>query len=72
MDAAKPVADELPAAPAAESNSARQKRIDHEAALLAEARASAAAGRTVSEDQVDAWIDSLDSDKPLPMPRSGH
>lgn len=53
-----------------ETATARQSRIAHEAELIAQARASAAAGRTVSEEQVDAWIDSLNTDHEHPPPRS--
>lgn len=42
-----------------------------EAERLARARASAAAGRTVPEAEVDAWIDSLGTNRELPPPRSG-
>jgi predicted transcriptional regulator len=45
-------------------------RLSHEAKLIAEARASAASGRIVSEAQVDAWVDSLGTDQELPPPRS--
>ncbi len=50
---------------------ARQNQIAREAELIARARASAAAGQTVSEEQVDAWIDSLGTDHELPAPRAG-
>jgi predicted transcriptional regulator len=50
---------------------ARQRHIAREAELIAQARASAAAARTVSEEQVDAWIDSLGTDHELPPPSSG-
>jgi predicted transcriptional regulator len=53
-----------------ESVDARQKRIAREAALIAQARKSAASGQTVSEERVDAWIDSLGTAHPLPPPRS--
>ena len=36
-----------------------QHRLTQEAELIAQARASVAAGRLVSEEEVDAWIDSL-------------
>jgi predicted transcriptional regulator len=49
----------------------RQCRIAREAEMIAEARASAAAGRMVSSEEVDAWIDSLDTNHELPAPRSG-
>jgi predicted transcriptional regulator len=39
--------------------------------MIVKARASAAAGRLVSSQEVDAWIDSLDTDHELPAPRSG-
>jgi len=42
-----------------------------EAKLLARARASALAGHVVSEAAVDAWIDSLGTDREVPAPRSG-
>lgn len=71
MDSTKLDPDDPVPTPLRESASARHKRISHEAALLGQARASAAAGRTVSEEQVDAWVDSLESDTPLPTPRSG-
>jgi len=29
------------------------------------------AGRVVDDEQVRAWIESLDTDNPLPMPQSG-
>jgi predicted transcriptional regulator len=54
-----------------ETEADRQRRIAREAEMIAEARASAAAGRVVSSEEVDAWIDSLDTDHELPAPRSG-
>jgi predicted transcriptional regulator len=54
-----------------EDDAARQRRIAGEAERIAEADASVAAGRTVSEEEVDAWIDSLGTDHELPAPRSG-
>ncbi len=56
--------------PHREDTTERQRRVAREAELLAKARTSAAAGRTVSEAQVDAWIDSLGTDHELPLPRS--
>ncbi|MEO8927009.1 MAG: hypothetical protein ABI306_07580 [Caulobacteraceae bacterium] len=38
--------------------------------MIAQARASGQAGRTVSEARVDAWIDSLGADDERPPPRS--
>ena len=57
--------------PAQETAAERKRRIAWEAERIAEARASVAAGRVVASDRVDAWIDSLDTDHPLPAPRSG-
>jgi predicted transcriptional regulator len=65
MDDIKPVPDDN-----TESKAAKRRRLALEAAMIAEARASAAAGRVVASEAVDAWIDSLDTDRELPPPRS--
>jgi hypothetical protein len=70
MDSTNLAPGEPPPMPRQESTAARRQRLDREADLLAQAQASAAAGRTVSDAQVDAWIDSMASDNPLPTPRS--
>jgi len=57
--------------PRRETGVERQARIAWEAAGIAKARASAAAGRVVSSEAVDAWIDSLDTENELWPPRSG-
>lgn len=49
----------------------RRQRLAWETEMIAEARASVAAGRVVSSEEVDAWIDSLDTDHERPPPRSG-
>lgn len=54
-----------------ETAAERQNRLAWEAEGIARARASATAGRVVSSDAVDAWIDSLDTDHELPPPRAG-
>jgi len=36
--------------------------------MIAEADADIAAGQTVSEEEVDAWIDSIGTDHELPPP----
>jgi predicted transcriptional regulator len=54
-----------------ETEAERQRRLAWEAAGIARARASIAAGRLVSSEEVDAWIDSLDTDHELAAPRSG-
>lgn len=53
-------------------DAALRRRLAREAAMIDQALASAAAGRVVSEDAVDAWIDSLGTKRELPPPRSGH
>jgi len=58
-------------AASAETEAVHRRRIAWEAARIAEARASAAAGRIVPSEAVDAWIDSLDNGHALPAPRSG-
>jgi hypothetical protein len=50
---------------------AKAQRIAREAEMIAEARASVAAGRVVSLEAVSAWIDSLGTDHELPLPQSG-
>ena len=57
--------------PHPERPTARQRCLATEAALLAAAQADIAAGRTVSSEAVDAWIDSLATDHPLPPPHPG-
>jgi predicted transcriptional regulator len=52
-------------APRLEIAAEKQRRLAREATMIAEARASAAAGRVVSSEKVDAWIDSLDTDHEL-------
>ncbi|HEY4971458.1 MAG TPA: ribbon-helix-helix domain-containing protein [Steroidobacteraceae bacterium] len=37
--------------------------------LTLEALADVDAGRTVDHDDVEKWVDSLDSDRPPPMPK---
>jgi len=54
-----------------ETEAERRHRLAWEAKMIADARASAAAGRVVSSEEVDAWIDSLDTDHERPAPRSG-
>jgi predicted transcriptional regulator len=49
-----------------ETEAERQHRITWEAARIAEARASVAAGRLVDAAEVDAWIDSIGTSDELP------
>jgi predicted transcriptional regulator len=57
--------------PPPETDADRARRIAREAEMIAEARASVAAGRVVSLEAVSAWVDSWDTDHELPPPRSG-
>jgi hypothetical protein len=56
--------------PRLEAEVRRQRQRTPDAAMIAEARAPASAGHAVSSEEVDAWIDSLDTDHELPAPRS--
>lgn len=53
-----------------ETAEAQRFRLAREVEMIAEARASAAAGRVVSLEAVEAWVDSWDTDHEMPMPRS--
>lgn len=57
--------------PRKETAKAKEQRIADEAEMIAEARASVAAGRVVSLEAVSAWVDSWDTDNELPVPQSG-
>jgi predicted transcriptional regulator len=54
-----------------ETEAERQSRLAWEAEGIAEARADVAAGRLVDAAKVRAWVDSLRTDNPLPVPYSG-
>jgi predicted transcriptional regulator len=54
-----------------ETAETREQRLACEARLIAEARASVAAGRLISLEAVEAWIDSLGTDHELPPPEPG-
>ncbi len=58
-------------ASAPETEAARQHRIAWEAERIAEADADIAAGRLVDSAKVKAWIDSIGTDRELPVPYSG-
>jgi predicted transcriptional regulator len=55
--------------PVSESEAARAERLARERRQIDEAIASAAAGEVVSEEDFDAWVDSLGTDHELPPPR---
>ena len=54
--------------PFSEIESERQRRLAREAAGIAEADAEFAAGLYVDADEIDTWIDSVDTDHELPPP----
>lgn len=54
--------------PPAEAALDRQRRIAHEAELIAEADAEIAAGLSVASAEVKSWIDSIGTDQELPPP----
>jgi predicted transcriptional regulator len=54
-----------------EAEAERLRRIAWEAEMIAQADASIAAGRLIDAKEIDAWIDSLDTNHELPPPRSG-
>ncbi len=54
-----------------ETPAARRSRLAWEAEKIAEARAQAAAGQTISLEAVQAWVDSWDTDHELPPPQPG-
>lgn len=62
-----PFAGEQPA-PRAETDAERSSRLEHERALLDEAREDVRAGRVVADEDVDAWLDLFVRGEPLPMP----
>jgi predicted transcriptional regulator len=53
-----------------ESDSDRTTRLAWEKACIGEAMADAAAGRTVSLERFNAWVDALGSGHELPLPQS--
>jgi hypothetical protein len=57
--------------PSSETEAERLDGLAWEAEGIAEARADVAAGRLVDAAQVRAWVDSLRTDKPLPVPYAG-
>jgi len=71
MDTINPVPNDHADVSRPETEADKHRRIAWEVEMIAEARASAAAGRVVSSEEVDTWIDSLDTDRELPAPRSG-
>jgi hypothetical protein len=51
-----------------ETDAEKQRRLAYEARMIADARAQLDAGFYVDPADVDAWIDSLDTDNELPAP----
>jgi hypothetical protein len=52
-----------------ESDEQRILRLKREAAELALARRHAEAGEVISGPELEAWLDSLDQEVPLPVPK---
>jgi predicted transcriptional regulator len=71
MDAAPLPGDNAHAA-RTETEAERQARLVWEAEGIAKARASIDAGYYATSDEVNAWIDSLATDNPLPAPYPRH
>lgn len=71
MSTCGPVTGDDQRVPCKETARAKELRLAHEAEMLTVARASVAAGRTVSLEAVTAWVDSWDTDHELPPPHSG-
>ena len=55
-----------------ETEAERQRRLAWEAEGIARARASIAGGYFATSTEVNAWIDSLGTDNPLPVPYPRH
>jgi predicted transcriptional regulator len=55
-----------------ETEAEQQARLAWEAEGIAKARASTAAGYYATSAEVNAWIDSLGTDNPLPVPYPRH
>ncbi len=55
-----------------ETEAERQSRLSREAEGIACARASIAAGYYATSAEVNAWIDSLGTHDPLPVPYPSH
>ena len=68
MDTINPAPQDGADAPRPETDAEKQRRLACEARMLAEARAQLDAGCYVDATDVDAWIDSLDTDNELPPP----
>ena len=69
MDGATNLQDDPPDRP--ETAEARRLRIAWEAEQIDQAMADVAAGRLISLEAVEAWVDSWDTENELPAPRPG-
>jgi len=69
----QPMTQPVPVAePVVETETERQRRLAWEADGIALARTSIAAGYYATSSEVNAWIDSLGTDNPLPVPYPRH
>lgn len=71
MDTAPFTQDGNRSEPGHETPEEHQRRLAWEAEAIEAARASAAAGRLISLEAVEAWIESLHTDHALPPPKPG-
>jgi predicted transcriptional regulator len=71
MDTINPAAGETADNTGPETEAERRRRLAWEAQMIAEADADIAAGRLVDSAKVKASIDSIGTDRELPVPYSG-
>ncbi len=64
------LADQPAHRPFAETDAERDDRITREAHILARAEADIDAGRGIEDDDLEAWLDTLDHDANAPQPVS--
>jgi predicted transcriptional regulator len=69
MDGAPHPQDDTPDRP--ETAEARRQRLAWEAEQIDQAMADVAAGRLISLEAVEAWVDSWGTDHELPPPKPG-
>jgi len=68
----QPMTQQAPVDDHVETEAERRARVAWEAEGIAKARASIAAGYYATSAEVDAWIDSLGTGNPLPVPYPRH
>jgi predicted transcriptional regulator len=68
MDTTPPLPGDNAPAARFESVAEKHRRLADEAEMLAEARAEIAAGLAIDAAEVEAWIDSIGTERELPPP----